>query len=150
MDSFTVVRKAPLTNGKGSGARRKLGTTTSKSQHLHGRGRYAPYSTEERIRRIQRALDGVGDGGNDVLRVFPVSDDPQPSVLDSSNNSESPTRSSFSEAGAYARHISQNTRASCPEHCDQTDQVIKREHVLDMKHRLNPITHSDAPRKSRE
>ena len=31
-----------------------------------------------------------------------------PSVLDSTTRSESPARSSFSEAGAYVQHISQN------------------------------------------
>jgi hypothetical protein len=149
MDSFSVVRKTPssLTNAKESGVLRNLETTTSKSQqHIRARPRYAPYSTEERVRRIQKALDDVKGDEHAALPDCPHPDVPRPS----SNISESQTRSSHLEAEARTRHVSQSACKKISEHGRKSGQVLKREHVLNMKHCLNPIVHSNAPRKSRE
>lgn len=152
MDSFTVVRKAPPSskNDEGFCVPQILEAATSKSQHLRARPRYAPYSTEERVRRIQKALDDAKGNENAVLRVCPGPDVPQPSVQDASNISEFQARSSHPETEARTRHISQSTHEGFSEPGGKSGQVLKREHVLDMKHPLNPIIHSDAPRKSRE
>ena len=152
MDSFTVVKKAPssLTNSKGSGALRGSETTASRTQLRATRRRQAPYSTEERVRRIQRALDDAEDDRKAVIRACSDPNVPQPSVVDLSNNTESQTRSLLLEAGAHTRHVSRDAYNECLEYHDTLDRVIKRKDVLDMKHPLNPITHSNAPRKSRE